>query len=282
MLDWTPFEHSHSLSRDQHIYARKAPMTNFNWICPHCQHHVTIWDERFSEEQHINCVEAEGGIRHAAITKFITCPNRDCQKITLTCSIHKVFGTGRGWQIGSQLLSRRLIPASNARPFPGYVPAPIRVDYEEACLIRDLSPKASATLARRCLQGMVRDRWKVKGRNLAGEIQAIQDKVDPEIWEAIEAVRKVGNIGAHMEKDIDVIVDVEPGEAGLLIQLIEDLIDDWYVARHKRQTRLAKIAGMAAAKERQRKGEIPERPTAAEVAIALGAAGEQVEADAAE
>ncbi|MGT2429378.1 hypothetical protein ACU4HD_12705 [Cupriavidus basilensis] len=45
-------------------------------------------------------------------------------------------------------------------------------------------------------------------------------------WDSIEAVRKIGNIGARMEKDIDVIVDVEPEEAGLLIGLIESLIDD--------------------------------------------------------
>ena len=34
------------------------------------------------------------------------------------------------------------------------------------------------------------------------------------------AVRKVGNIGAHMEKDINVIVDVDPDEAQHLIGLI--------------------------------------------------------------
>jgi len=39
--------------------------------------------------------------------------------------------------------------------------------------------------------------------------------VDPLTWEAIDAVRKLGNIGAHMEKDINVIVDVDPEEAEL-------------------------------------------------------------------
>lgn len=52
-----------------------------------------------------------------------------------------------------------LIPPSGAKAFPDFVPAAIRADYEEACLIVDLSPKASATLSRRALQGMIRDFW---------------------------------------------------------------------------------------------------------------------------
>ena len=54
-------------------------------------------------------------------------------------------------------------------------------------------------------------------------------------WDAIDAVRKVGNIGAHIEKDINVIIDVEPREAELLIGLIEMLLKDWYVVREERQ-----------------------------------------------
>lgn len=36
-----------------------------------------------------------------------------------------------------------------------------------------------------------------------------------------------------MEADVNVIVDVEAGEARLLIGLIETLVDEWYVARHR-------------------------------------------------
>ena len=49
------------------------------------------------------------------------------------------------------------MPESDAKPQPEFIPEAIRQDYREACRIRDLSPKASATLARRCLQGMIRD-----------------------------------------------------------------------------------------------------------------------------
>lgn len=58
-----------------------------------------------------------------------------------------------------------------------------------------------------------------------------------------------GNIGAHMEKDINIIVDVEPDEAQLLIGLIEQLIDDWYVDRENRRTRSKSIKALADAKK---------------------------------
>jgi hypothetical protein len=58
--------------------------------------------------------------------------------------------------------------------------------------------------------------------------------------DAIDGLRKVGNIGAHMEKDINVLVDVDPNEAQALIELIESLFDEWYVARDKRQKRFAR------------------------------------------
>ena len=147
--------------------------------------------------------------------------------------------------------SWKLKPQSSAKPLPDYIFTAIKEDYEEACL--NLSPKASATLARRCLQGMIRDFWKVKPQNLFQEIESIKDKVEPDTWEAIDVVRKVGNIGAHMEKDINQIVEVDENEAGLLIGLIEMLIEEWYIIRYERQQRLAQIKQLGQDKDVQRK-----------------------------
>jgi hypothetical protein len=135
---------------------------------------------------------------------------------------------------------------------PDFVPVPIRSDYEEACAIVELSPKAAATLARRALQGMIRDFHGVSRGTLFAEIEAIKDLVDPLTWKAIDSVRSVGNIGAHMEKDINVIVDVEPNEALQLISLVELLVKDWYVARSVRQEQLAALVELAQAKEAQK------------------------------
>jgi hypothetical protein len=142
-----------------------------------------------------------------------------------------------------------LVPNSNAKTFPAYIPQPILDDYREACLIRDLSAKASATLSRRCLQGILRDFWSAKPGRLVDEIDQIKSRIDPHTWDAIDAVRKLGNIGAHMEKDINIIVDVDPDEAELLIGLIETLLLEWYVAREERSARMGLIVSAAASKK---------------------------------
>ncbi|UOV00141.1 DUF4145 domain-containing protein [Chryseobacterium daecheongense] len=112
-----------------------------------------------------------------------------------------------------------------------------------------LSPKASATLSRRCLQGIIRDFWGISKSRLIDEINAIEEKVDPLTWKSIDAVRKVGNIGAHMEKDINLIIDVEPNEAKLLLELIELLFEEWYVHRYEREQKLKEIVELAKSKE---------------------------------
>lgn len=113
------------------------------------------------------------------------------------------------------------------------MPLQIRQDYEEAYAILNLSPKASATLSRCCLQGMIRDFWGISKSRLVDEIDALKDKIHPSQWKVIDGVRRIGNIGAHMEKDINLIVNIEPDEAYKLIKLVEHLIDDWYIKRYE-------------------------------------------------
>ncbi|ELS5669470.1 TPA: DUF4145 domain-containing protein [Citrobacter freundii] len=115
--------------------------------------------------------------------------------------------------------------------------------------MKDLSPKASATLSRRCLQGMIRNVWNVKPARLVDEIKAIEGQIESGMWKAIDAIRNIGNIGAHMENDINVIVDVDPDEAEMLIGLLELLIQEWYIERHERQLRVEAITALAAEKK---------------------------------
>ena len=65
-------------------------------------------------------------------------------------------------------------------------------------------------------------------------------------------MRSIGNIGAHMEKDINLIVDVEPNEADLLVRLIEVLLDEWYIRRHEREDHMQKVIAAAKAKDVQK------------------------------
>lgn len=182
-------------------------------------------------------------------TTMTVCPNPKCKKVSCGVQLYKRKQDRFGNSIKSAKFKEwQLIPSSRAKALPEYIPTAIRSDYEESCSIINLSPKAAATLARRCIQGMIRDFWSVKKPDghkgpwrLVEEIKAIKDKVDPDVWSAIEAVRSVGNIGAHMEEDINMIVDIEPNEAQKLVVLIEMLIDEWYINRDKRKKRLTEV-----------------------------------------
>ena len=146
-----------------------------------------------------------------------------------------------------------LVPSSLAKQFPEYVPQAILQDYIEAHNILHLSPKASATLSRRCLQGMIHDFFGIKEKNLNAEITSLKTLVDPIIWKGLDDLRKLGNIGAHMEHNIDKIVDIDPGEAEKLVMLIEFLIEKWYINRHETEKLFSDIADISAKKEEQRK-----------------------------
>lgn len=144
------------------------------------------------------------------------CP--ECKNISVIAS-----SLGKGFKKPFRVLVN---PTSSAKQYPDYIPKAIRDDYEEAYSIVNLSPKASATLSRRCLQGMIRDFWNIKKSKLADAINELQNKVTSSQWKAIDSVRKIGNIGAHMESDINTIVEVDSGEAEKLLKLIELLIDN--------------------------------------------------------
>jgi hypothetical protein len=105
---------------------------------------------------------------------------------------------------------------------------------------------------------MIRDFCQISKRRLIDEIQELRKRVDAgnaprgveaETMDAIDAVREVGNVGAHMKANINEIVDVDPNEAQALIELVEMLFTDWYVARHQRQERLKRVTNVAAGKK---------------------------------
>lgn len=229
-----------------------------NWTCPFCEHHSTISSENVDDIACENYTLSKDGLKSLR-GRFVVCPNPDCKKLCLSLRLHKaLFRNGRRTILPTITHSWNLIPDSMAKAYSSeIIPQAIIEDYEEACKIKNLSPKSSATLARRALQGMIRDFWKVKkptdhkGKwTLWHEIQAIKDlpELGSGVWTAIDALRTIGNIGAHMEEDINIIINVEPEVADKLIWLIEFLLDKWYIQRHETTIKLAEIVGIADSK----------------------------------
>jgi len=227
---------------------------SFKWTCPFCNKNAFITDDfhhvyydLFDKLRRKNLISS---------VEIIECPNPDCNEFTFNVSLNKEItpyqGAGIDERIGHSIGEWNLIPPSNAKPFPSYIPNSIIKDYEEACLIKNLSPKASATLSRRCLQGMIRDFWGIRKKRLIDEINELKDKVASQTWKAIDSIREVGNIGAHMEKDVNLIIEIEPNEAELLIRLIENLIQDWYIQRHERERMLKEVTDLAKEKKKKK------------------------------
>lgn len=234
-------------------------MQPFEWTCRFCDRSQIATESNASETFTILQIGETKAGNVGVAASAIRCTNSTCNQLSLSVGLQNYritsYGVGRSGEI---FASWNLRPESLAKPQPDYIPKALREDYFEACLIRDKSPKAAATLARRCLQGMIRDFCNISKGTLAKEIEELRSRVEsdsaprgvePEDVQAIDEVRSVGNIGAHMEKDIDLIIDVEPGEAQALIELVEMLFEEWYVARYKRQQRLESVASVAREKK---------------------------------
>lgn len=170
----------------------------------------------------------------------LQCANADCKKESLWLTYSP--------EEEGEPVHKRLVPRSSAKPWPDYIPREIRDDYEEACLILEDSPNASAALARRCLQGMIRNFWSVKEDTLHREIKAIQNKVDDKVFKALRGLKDIGNIGAHPETVVDVTAD----DAQTLVDLLHLLVRIWYVAKKEHEQQLAKVAELGEGKKREK------------------------------
>lgn len=214
------------------------------YICPYCGHaqafaagHVL---DNCGFDFHVRRMDNEY-TKVSYIIHSFRCANKDCGKICVT-------------SLNAETQEQfDILPQVTMKHYPEYIPEQVLRDYEEANLILERSPKAAATLLRRCLQGMIHDFWGIKEKNLNAEVTQLKDKVSPTLWKAIDGLRKIGNIGAHMEKDVNLIIDIEPDEAKKLLRLIEMLFEKWYITRHEEEALLSEIVGIAENKEVQRK-----------------------------
>jgi hypothetical protein len=185
--------------------------------CPHCAIH---FDDNWTIGP-INWRGVSGGLYRTA-----RCP--ECKGLAIQISPPTVDPEGnlREW--------RQVHPiGSNRGPVPPEVPKPIATDYVEACRVQHFSAKASAALARRCLQAMLHDQG-YKDRNLANQIdQLLNAGVLPtHIHTTVDVIRNFGNFSAHHINDKTTlqIIDVQLGEAEWCLEILEALFDHFYVA----------------------------------------------------
>lgn len=138
-----------------------------------------------------------------------------------------------------------IYPSTQKVTLPSEISSEYQNDYREAKLVLHLSPKASAALSRRLLQRILREKFSIKRSSLAKEIDDFIQLADVPsyIADAVDAVRNIGNLAAHPLKDTNTgeIVDVEPGEAEWLLEVLEVLFDFTFVQPKRLEERKERL-----------------------------------------
>jgi hypothetical protein len=103
------------------------------------------------------------------------------------------------------------------------------------------SPKASAALSRRLLQKTLRAEYGIPPQDLAKEIEVFirRSDIPSHLSQVVDAIRNIGNFATHPLKytNTNEIVEVEPGEAEWLLDVLDELFHVTFVQPKRIQTR---------------------------------------------
>ncbi len=206
-------------------------MSKLPFHCPHCDTSVLLEPEK---------QEVETKVANEATYHVWTCTVASCP----ACHNPIVWLSGYNRRYTGDDTHRDYIgvhpfvayPRDGQRPVPTEVPTNIAMDFEQASVVLDLSPKASAALSRRCLQNMLSMQG-YEGKNLAKQIDAVLSEADPRkslptgLLDTVDAIRNFGNFSAHPINDVTSlqVLDVEPEEAEWCLEILERLFDHYYV-----------------------------------------------------
>jgi hypothetical protein len=199
--------------------------------CPHCtinfhemwQAHEFVWVGNYTGYQ------------------YRICQCSACSGFVVEFSERAAFDDDDDWRL--------IFPiGANRGPVPVEVPDRIRVDYVEACNVLPLSAKASAALARRCLQNILRSNG-YKAKDLATEIDRLLSETDASkaipqsLRMTVDGIRNFGNFSAHPINDVTSlqVIEVEPHEAEWCLEILEEMFEHFYVRPAQAKARKAAL-----------------------------------------
>jgi len=201
--------------------------------CPHCRNSVRFESSRTDRSGAFQHITLENGICEEDEEPFVTyskvnisrCP--ECNKLVISLDDNLVY----------PLISPK-------DPCPLEVPPFIREDYDEACLVSIYSKKASAALARRCLQNIFSDQG-INKKTLSLQIDEAINMLPVYLADDIDAIRHIGNFAAHptMYEHSSEIVEVENEELEWILHVLELLFDFFYVQPAKSKKRREQFNG---------------------------------------
>jgi len=206
--------------------------------CPHCG--VTFTEDwRYQEVGYDD--DGRWGLRATV------CDNGECSRVIAEFGrLKRLEGPFPGRSAPFTVVDGQPVrPRASARPLSPEVPDPYKSDFAKAALVLGDSPEASAGLSRRCLQALIRAKAGIRCRTLAAEIDELIESshLPGYLSQDVDSIRHYGNFGAHLTESeaTGEIIDVEPGEAEWLLDVLEGLFDFYFVqpaASAKRRARL--------------------------------------------
>jgi hypothetical protein len=143
---------------------------------------------------------------------------------------------------GATAIERIFNPQGAVRPVPKEVPVPFSTDFTEAAAVLPISAKASAAISRRLLQHTLKEKGGATKKDLVDQIDELLPKL-PGHLQDLHAIRQIGNFAAHPSKDKNTgeIVEVEPGEAEWLLDILERMFDFYFVQPEIRRKQIIEL-----------------------------------------
>lgn len=156
-----------------------------------------------------------------ALLSFVAC--EQCGKGMLVRQ-EETMSVG-GWKTWTVPL--RVWPDGGSPPISPAVPAPIRLEHAEAwTCFNARAYTATAVMVRRTLEGICADQGIIKRQPLVASLKDLRnaDKIDKRLFDWAEALRALGNAGAHFTG-----VKVSSDDAADALALSEALLNYLYI-----------------------------------------------------
>lgn len=210
-------------------------------ICPNCrvsvpsgkwisQHIVSDNDYNY-EIHHFHCAEC-----YKISIKFTCNPIKPILYGSTTLNPYK----------GLSFRQEFLIPKTTPRdPIPKDVENIYVKDYNAAVELLPINPMASAAFSRRLLQHYIEKKHGIKKPDLKQEIQELKElsHYPSDLIILFDRIRHYGTFAAHAKTDqiSGEIIDIDPGEADSLLDILEEMFDYDYERKRRLKEREKKL-----------------------------------------
>lgn len=214
-------------------------------ICPYCNLGISMEFEEGFVHPDKDFEKTGNGL----LVEWDICP--ECDGTIIQMHQGKYKKTEYGGTLSDTVSKFIIFPLNSTRQVESEVPDSYKGEFLEASAVLNISPKASAALSRRVLQSVLRNKFGISHRSLAAEIDEFISlpSIPSYLSKAVDAIRNVGNFAAHPLKDTNTgeIIDVEPGEAEWLLEVLEALFDFTFVQPVRLEERKKKLNDKLAA-----------------------------------